>query len=100
MVGISKKVTLSSPSSPHHSTLSKLVCSLGSFPSLSPEQPSIMNLLSNLANRHSPFIIEQMLQTVVGKTPDLQHRAQTEAFWYKLFLFPSVDVGRLSCPLA
>ncbi|XP_052133380.1 midasin [Frankliniella occidentalis] len=81
MVGVGKKIYLNGQTGPHHSTLSKLVCSLGSFPVLGPDQTSIMDLLSNTANRHSSLIIEQMFLSLVGDIPGLSERSQSEAYW-------------------
>lgn len=84
MIGISKKIFFKGLSGSQHDTLGKLVCSIGCFPSLNAEQPSLMNLVSNLANGHMPLIIEQMLLRLVGDNEVLPVgvRSQVEAYWY------------------
>ncbi|KAK3926205.1 Midasin [Frankliniella fusca] len=81
MVGVGKKIFLNCETGPHHNTHSKFVCSIGSFPVLSAEQTSVMDLLSNTANRNVSLIIEQMLLSATGDIPDLSERSQTEAYW-------------------
>lgn len=83
LIGVSKKIFLKSLSDSQHVTLGELVRSIGSFPTLNSEQPSLMNLISHLANRHMPSAIEQMLLALVGENEDLPAavHSQVEAYW-------------------